>query len=72
MPRTPDTALGLARLFGTTPQFWINLQAAHDLWKAKVESAAAIERAIKPVHADAAWAPPAPTGELPLTRDRTA
>jgi addiction module HigA family antidote len=23
---TPDTALRLARLFGTTPQFWLNLQ----------------------------------------------
>ncbi len=28
---TPDTALRLARYFGTTPQFWINLQSAHDL-----------------------------------------
>ena len=28
---TTDTALRLARYFGTTPQFWINLQARHDL-----------------------------------------
>lgn len=28
---TPDTALRLARYFGTTPQFWLNLQNAHDL-----------------------------------------
>lgn len=28
---TGDTALRLARYFGTTPQFWINLQAAYDL-----------------------------------------
>jgi addiction module HigA family antidote len=28
---TPDTALRLARYFGTTPQFWINVQSAHDL-----------------------------------------
>ena len=28
---TTDTALRLARYFGTTPQFWINLQAQHDL-----------------------------------------
>jgi addiction module HigA family antidote len=27
---TPDTALRLG-LFGTTPEFWINLQAAYDL-----------------------------------------
>lgn len=28
---TADTAVRLARLFGTTPQFWLNLQANHDL-----------------------------------------
>ena len=28
---TTDTALRLARYFATTPQFWINLQANHDL-----------------------------------------
>ena len=26
-----DTALRLARYFGTTPQFWMNLQANYDL-----------------------------------------
>ena len=26
-----DTALRLARFFGTTPQFWMNLQANYDL-----------------------------------------
>jgi antitoxin HigA-1 len=30
-----DTAIRLGRYFGTTPQFWINLQAAHDLSKAE-------------------------------------
>ncbi len=28
---TADTALRLARYFGTTPQFWMNLQANYDL-----------------------------------------
>ncbi len=28
---TADTALRLARWFGTTPEFWMNLQSAHDL-----------------------------------------
>lgn len=28
---TADTALRLARYFGTTPRFWLNLQAQHDL-----------------------------------------
>lgn len=30
-PVTPDTALRLARFFGTTAQFWMNMQAAYDL-----------------------------------------
>ena len=28
---TADTALRLARYFGTTPEFWLNLQSAYDL-----------------------------------------
>ena len=32
---TADTALRLARFFGTTAQFWLNLQTAHDLSKAE-------------------------------------
>lgn len=28
---TADTALRLARYFGTTPQFWLGLQADYDL-----------------------------------------
>ena len=28
---TADTALRLARYFGTSEQFWLNLQARHDL-----------------------------------------
>ncbi len=28
---TVDTALRLARYFGTSPQYWINLQTAYDL-----------------------------------------
>lgn len=30
-----DTALRLARFFGTTPDFWINLQAQYDLRQAE-------------------------------------
>jgi len=30
---SPDTALRLARYFGTSPEFWVNLQAGHDLTK---------------------------------------
>lgn len=31
---TADTAIRLGRRFATTPQFWMNLQTAHDLSKA--------------------------------------
>ncbi|MDJ0945739.1 MAG: HigA family addiction module antitoxin [Kiloniellales bacterium] len=48
---TPDTALRLARFFGTTPEFWMNLQASHDLSKAKIESAADINKTVRPMMA---------------------
>ncbi len=32
---TADTALRLSRFFGTTPEFWLNLQTAYDLKVAK-------------------------------------
>jgi addiction module HigA family antidote len=28
---SPETAWLLAQAFGTTPEFWVNLQASHDL-----------------------------------------
>ena len=31
---SPDTALRLAQLFGTTPEFWLNGQRNWDLWHA--------------------------------------
>jgi len=45
---TPDTALRLSRYFGTTPEFWLNLQAAHDLSKARSEIARRIEDEVRP------------------------
>jgi addiction module HigA family antidote len=45
---TADTALRLARFFGTSPEFWISLQATHDLTKARAERGAAIERDVRP------------------------
>lgn len=35
---TADTALRLGKLFGTTPEFWLGLQIAYDLEKARLES----------------------------------
>ena len=31
---TADTALRLAQLLGTSPEFWLNLQMTFDLWHA--------------------------------------
>jgi addiction module HigA family antidote len=45
---TADTALRLGRFFGTSPEFWVNLQAMHDLTKAKLEHGPAIERDVQP------------------------
>ena len=39
-----DMALRLARLFGTTPQFWLNLQRNVDLWDSLELNRAAIEQ----------------------------
>lgn len=40
---SPEMALRLARLFGNTPEFWLNAQRAVDVW----EAAQAIESDIK-------------------------
>jgi len=43
---TPNTALRLARYFGTTPQFWLNLQTTYDLKIAEREIGSKIEREV--------------------------
>jgi addiction module HigA family antidote len=46
-PVTPDTALRLAKFFGTSPRFWMNMQASYDLaveGKAKRAEIDAIEQ----------------------------
>ena len=43
---TPDTALRLARYFGTSPEFWLNLQLTYDLSRAKAEIGKTIEREV--------------------------
>jgi antitoxin HigA-1 len=45
---TADTALRLARYFGTTPDFWMKMQMAYDLALARRESIARIEIEIRP------------------------
>jgi antitoxin HigA-1 len=44
---TPETALRLARFFGNSPQFWLNLQQTYDLSKAQKELGKKIEREVE-------------------------
>src|SRR5512142_1456174 len=43
-----DTALRLARYFGTTPELWINLQSFYDLRMAQRKAGRTIERQVTP------------------------
>ena len=45
---TVDTALRLARYFGTSAEYWINLQSAYDLEIAEREIRPQIEREVLP------------------------
>jgi addiction module HigA family antidote len=47
---TPDTALRLARYFGTTAQFWLNLQSSYDLKQVESEHGREIARDIRPLN----------------------
>ncbi len=51
---TPETALRLARYFGTSERFWLGLQVDFDLEETKRALAADIEREIQPM-IPAAW-----------------
>jgi antitoxin HigA-1 len=44
---TADTALRLARYFGTSERFWLNLQSRYDLELQKMELGDRLEREIK-------------------------
>ncbi len=46
---TPDTALRLSRLFGTSAEFWLNGQRNWDLWHALHSAAADELDSIEPV-----------------------
>lgn len=45
---TADTALRLARYFGTTPQLWLNLQKTFELRVAEIRSGSEIARQVQP------------------------
>jgi antitoxin HigA-1 len=74
---TADTALRLARFFGTTPERWLVLQATYDLHVAYRDAGDAIEGRIIPL-VEAAWTSPwsevresrARYGAAPVSRPR--
>ena len=45
---TADTAMRLARYFGTSPQFWMNLQGRYDLDVAEDRNADRIRKEVRP------------------------
>ena len=49
---TPDTALRLARVLGTTPQFWISLHDGWELWHATHGPAAKEIARLEPLQRD--------------------
>ncbi|MCB0344223.1 MAG: HigA family addiction module antidote protein [Bdellovibrionales bacterium] len=46
---TTDTALRLSVYFGTTPEFWLNLQNAYDLNVAQQELLPGIRKIVRPL-----------------------
>jgi len=46
---SPDTALRLARYFGTSERFWLGLQVDFDLEEARTALADRLEREVKPL-----------------------
>jgi addiction module HigA family antidote len=47
---SPEMALRLARLFGNSPEFWLNAQRAVDLWDAAQQLKKDVSR-IRPIDA---------------------
>ena len=45
---TGDTALRLARYFGNSPEFWINLQSRYELEMARYKSEERVEEEVRP------------------------
>ena len=41
---TADTALRLGHWFGTSPEFWLNLQSIYELRRARAEAGARVEK----------------------------
>lgn len=41
---TADTAIRLARYFGTTPKFWLNIQVRYDVEREMIDKAKDVEK----------------------------
>ena len=46
---TPDSALRLARFFGNSAEFWMNLQKRYELERAKDDLQARVDREVRPL-----------------------
>ena len=46
---TADTAIRLAKVIGTTPEFWMSLQMDHDLQIVKMTRGPQIEKEVIPI-----------------------
>lgn len=44
---TADTALRISRFFGTTPEFWLNLQTSYDLKLATAAVGSRVEKEVR-------------------------
>jgi addiction module HigA family antidote len=64
---TADTSLRLAKFFGTSEQFWLNLQARHDLELERDRLASTLGR----IHLFEAPAPRSSAKTAPTTRRRS-
>jgi len=62
-PVTPDMAHRLARVFGNSPEFWLNMQQAVDVWE-KLKSHHSIYKQIRPLRAFTIISPAALTSKL--------
>jgi addiction module HigA family antidote len=75
---TADTALRLARFFGTSADLWLGLQSEHDLRAARRELGRSLESRIQPMKVESRYAhdPQAPSyvreagPGVPRARDR--
>jgi addiction module HigA family antidote len=50
---SPEMALRLARYFGTTPEFWMNLQSHHDLAVSRQKAEKKINHDVAPIEVTA-------------------